>query len=61
MDIMLIQRAIENFRSIEELRWFLNLHCKNCEHFRDCDNQCGEDIWEYDTPKKNSQKCETEC
>lgn len=61
MDVMLIQRAIEDYYSISDYIEFLRLPCRNCEHFRSCENQCGEDIWERYTPEKSLKESETGC
>lgn len=45
MDVMIIQRAIEDYYSISDYIEFLRLPCRNCEHFRSCENQCGRNIW----------------
>lgn len=60
MDVMIIQRIIEDYYSYNEYIEFLRLPCRNCEHFRNCENQCGEDIWEKHTPEKTLKKSETE-
>lgn len=61
MDVMIIQRAIEDYYSISDYIEFLRLPCRNCEHFRNCDNQCGRNIWEKHTPKNSSKESETRC
>ena len=66
MDVMLIQRAIEDYYSISDYIEFLRLPCRNCEHFRSCENQCGENIWEdteweEDIPEKSLTKSDTGC
>lgn len=61
MDVMLIQRTIEDYYSINDYIEFLKLPCRECEYFRNCENQCGEDIWERYTPEKSLKESETEC
>lgn len=61
MDVMLIQRTIEDYYSINDYIEFLKLPCRECECFRNCENQCGEDIWERYTTEKSLKESETGC
>lgn len=58
MDVMIIQRAIEDYYSISDYIEFLRLPCRNCEHFRSCENQCRRNIWQESIQKRNLQNLE---
>lgn len=48
LDIMLLRAVIEEFGTYEEYVSFLrkSSDCELCEHFRDCDSQCGRNIYQ---------------
>ena len=48
MDIKLLRAVIEEFGTYEEYVSFLHKssNCDKCEYFRDCENQCGRNIYE---------------
>lgn len=48
MDIKLLRAVIEKFGTYEEYVSFLHKSsdCDKCEYFRDCENQCGRNIYE---------------
>lgn len=53
MDIKLLRAVIEAFGTYKEYIAFLrrSMPCRRCEHERDCENQCGRDIWTKLTEK----------
>ena len=48
LDIKLLRALIEEFGTYEEYVSFLrkSSDCELCEHFRDCDSQCGRNIYQ---------------